>query len=369
MERYDNLTASDNVALLAVGDIMVGDLAVTYGAGVGSHIERFGPLFPFAKCLETLRSGDITVGNLEVVLSHYGKDDAFERQLLRGQPISVEGLAAAGFNVLSLANNHIMQHGQKALEETVTLLREHGIGFVGLEMSELGVTNFCSIERKGITFGFLGYNFRPEQYFLDKRRDVPGSLELIISDIERYRPTVDHMIVSVHWGDEFISYPSRDQIKLGREIIAGGASVLLGHHPHILQGIEKHDQGLIAYSLGNFVFDMWQPRLRKSMILKCTFSGTTVVDYNIIPVIINESWQPEIIEGRRGEELKSEIYRLNGEIAKDSSNSTNYTNELQRLNSQFRREVWWYYLTHFYRYDRRRLVDNVVRVIRNRVGR
>lgn len=362
------MSSTETVTLLAVGDIMLGDVADSFGFGVASKIEKFGPLFPFARCLKVLQTGDILFGNLETVLSRFdNQHDHFDRVQLRGQPEAAQGLVAAQFDVVSLANNHIMQHGQQPLMETISHLRQNGIGFTGVELSEMGVENFHRLEIKGCKFGFLGYNFRPEQYHMGSRCDVAGSLDRIRQDLEQYRNMVDYMVVSVHWGDEFIDYPSPDQVKLGRQIIDCGCAVVLGHHPHILQGVEIYGRGVIAYSLGNFVFDMWQPRLRKSMILKCIFSGSGDVTYTIIPVGINDSFQPEVLAGPAGAHLVEEIRALSKKIRNDPGDRRAYDQELKKNNARFRREVWWQYFTHIRRYDKRRLIDNIKRVFRNRL--
>jgi gamma-polyglutamate biosynthesis protein CapA len=360
---------AERVTLLAVGDMMFGDLGVTFGFGVASTIQEHGPLFPLARCLNELRTGDIRFGNLETVLSKFDMvHDPYEQIQLRGQPEAAQALAAAQFDVVSLANNHIMQHGREAVAETINLLRENGIGFTGIEFPEKSIESFHQLTVKGSSFGFLGYNFRPVQYRAESRCDVAGSLERIRLDVERHRNDVDHVVVSVHWGDEFIDYPSPEQVKVGREIIDCGAALVLGHHPHILQGVEKYHHGVIAYSLGNFVFDMWQPRLRRSMILKCIFSGSGDVTFATIPVEINSSFQPEILYGPEGRRLQDHIRSLSRKISDEASIRSAYDRELKKNTRRFRREVLWRYFTWLHRYNKRRLVDNVKRVVMNRIS-
>ena len=111
---------ANEVTLAAVGDIMLGDSPQVFGFGVGSQIRRHGALHPFQGVLEHLRSADVTVGNLEVGVSQFDPDDtAFGRQIYRGQPESIDGLVAAGFRVVSVCTNHMMQHGQEPFEETI----------------------------------------------------------------------------------------------------------------------------------------------------------------------------------------------------------------------------------------------------------
>lgn len=169
-----------SVRLFAVGDIMLGEGTWSYGHGVGSCIEKLGPLFPFERCADALKEADILFGNLEVVLSAFDKaKDPFNRIYLRGQPAAIEGLVSAGFDVLSLANNHSMQHGRKALEETMEILRKHSLAVTGIDIPQQDIENSCVLERKGLKVVFLGYNFRPQQYFLDPPLYVAGDIDKI----------------------------------------------------------------------------------------------------------------------------------------------------------------------------------------------
>jgi len=173
----------------------------------------------------------------------------------------------------------------------------------------------------------------------------------------------------VHWGSEFIHYPSPEQVKLGRQIIDSGAKVVLGHHPHIIQGIERYHGGVIAYSLGNFIFDMWQERFRKSMILCCCFSDTGEVTYDIIPVVINQSWQPEIVNSPQHKALKNEALELSLLTGSSVAHHNTYNRELRYHLRRYRREVYWHYLTNIHRYNLRRLFENFLGAIKRRIFR
>lgn len=358
------------VTLFAVGDLMLGEEAVSHGHGVGSIIDKNGSRFTFEPCADILQQADILFGNMEVVVSAFNrKNDPFDQTFLRAQPIMIEGLKYAGFNILNLANNHIMQHGQKALDETLELFNKNNISTIGIEIPERGIKNFCVLEKNGFKIGFLGYCLRPLQYFLDPPVYATGEINKIRGDIERVRDRVNIMVVSLHWGNEFIPRPSDDQVKLGRKIIDSGANIILGHHPSILQGVEKYKGGVIAYSMGNFVSDMWQYRLRKSMILQCDISASGEITYDILPVIINLSWQPEVIKGKEGEILKQEIHDLSKLIGKSIADPDGYWVELKRNTKQFKREIHWHYLTNLYRFSSMRLFSNLSRIIRNRIAR
>lgn len=356
------------VTLLAVGDIMMGDCPPTFGFGVGSQIEKYGPDFPFEHSRTELNKADLLIGNLEAVLSEFDRDHTpFERMRHRGQPVAAEGLENAGFHVLTLANNHIMQHGRAAVLETALKLKERGIEVNGLRIDEIGLRNAVYLTRKNLRFGFLAYNQRPEQYFLDTRVDVPGDLETIRRDIADLRDQVDVLVVSVHWGDEYINRPSLEQIRTAHDIVDAGGDIILGHHPHVLQGIEEYRGAVIAYSLGNFVFDMPQTACRLGMILELLVFGAGKIKYSVTPVKINRRWQPVVLDPAPAEILQW-IADLSGLVA-DRTNSyeRDYVVELEKLNKKHRQDVLFQYLSNAFRYKPTFLMANLAGIIKRRL--
>ena len=363
------MQANGKIVLLAVGDIMLGDTPHSYGFGVGSQIKKHGPLFPFEGCAKELRRGDIVFGNLEVVLSRFNSSkDPFDEIVLRAQPESAAGLSAAGFNVLSLANNHIMQHGKTAIEETLDILEARNILSIGMNLPERGVTNSAVVEKGNIRIGFLGYNMRPLQYFKDPPLYVEGNPEAIRRDILSLKGSCDLVVVSLHWGDEFVDHPSAEQVGLARSFIDAGAKVILGHHPHILQGIEKYKGGVIAYSLGNFVFDFWQWRLRDSMILRIEIGKDSGVDFDIIPVRINQKHQPIIIDPKDGSDIKNHVEQISRKI-EEAIGGAEYRDIVTKATRDYRRQVYRHYLLNIHRYDPGLLMRNFYGVVKRRITR
>jgi poly-gamma-glutamate synthesis protein (capsule biosynthesis protein) len=361
------LSTAVTAKLTAVGDIMLGDGPYCDGFGVGSQIERHGPDFPFERCRDALSDGDLLFGNLEVVISAFDRRRfRFDQTIFRAQPKAIEGLRQAGFDILSLATNHIMQHGQKALEECLQALDRAGIGSTGVQVAALGVQNLRIIEKNGLKLAFLGYNQRPQQYFLDPPSWVPGDPDRILADIARAKAQADLVVVSLHWGHEFIDYPSAAQVELGHRIVDAGAGLVLGHHPHVLQGIERYHGGLIAYSLGNFVFDMPLASSRPTMILNCVLKADEPIDFEIIPCRINDRWQPVILTGKEADRARVEIDRLGNKISVDT-NDPAYRTELRGLEEAYRKSVNRWYLTHLLRYRPGRLFANFGGAIARRI--
>jgi poly-gamma-glutamate synthesis protein (capsule biosynthesis protein) len=361
------MTDNSTITIMAVGDVMLGDTPHSYGFGVGSLIEKFGPEYPFINCSAALRDADIIFCNLEVVLSRFNRATApFDEIVLRAQPEAAGGLAGAGFNIVSLANNHIMQHGADAVKETVGILSGYGIKTIGLNIPDKDIANHAIININGIRIGFLAYNLRPRQYFLDPPLYIRGEREIISKDITGLKPYTDFIVISLHWGDEFINYPSKVQMDLAHFIIDSGANIILGHHPHIIQGIESYKKGVIAYSLGNFIFDMWQERLRNTFVLKLILEKSGNIRYDIIPMLINSRFQPQIARGDRAAKIRNHVN--NQSMIHHPENNDNYDQTLQKELRRYRREIYWHYLTHLHKYDFGRLIANFMGAVKRRLN-
>ena len=353
------------VRLVAVGDIMFGDSPQVFGFGVASMIRSHGPQHPFRHVRQMLRDAEVVVGNLETVIATAPPESAFADRVYRGHPGSVDGLADAGFDVVSVCTNHMMQHGQSAFEECVGLLSAHGLEVVGAECPAHAVTNLSVLERNGLRLGFLGYNFRPIQYFTAPPAWRAPDAELIAADLARVRDSVDVLIVSLHWGDEFIEHPAPAQVALAHQLVDAGADVILGHHPHIVQGVERYRGAVIAYSLGNFIYDQWQERLRRSCMLRLTIRGARDIDCILEPLLINGIHQPiPYAESERAAVIAhlAELSRMVGAYGE-----VEYQDRLAHRYRRFRREVLTHYATRFWKFHPRDLAANIRGIIGRRV--
>ena len=172
----------------------------------------------------------------------------------------VKGLKNAHFNVLSIANNHIMENGQKHFIHTIQILKENEIIPVGIRKK------YDVINIKGHKIAFLAYSFI-EDYITDTCYNKIQSEKTIIEDIQEVKSISDLIIVSLHWGYEYVPYPSPTQIRIGRSLVDAGADIILGGHPHVTQSLEIYKDRPIIYSLGNFIFDQtFIPTTRDSFI-------------------------------------------------------------------------------------------------------
>lgn len=228
-----------------------------------------------------LKEADITFGNLEGPISDMGEDSG-NAYSFRMHPAVINSLKEAGFDVLSIANNHIGDYGKTAFEDTISRLENESIAPIG--------KNLKIIERDGVKTGFLAFSETGPDWIR-----IPENFEAITKDAAGQ---VDILIVSLHFGEEYQNKPNERQIKLARLAIDSGAKIVIGHHPHVIQDTENYKDGLVAYSLGNFIFDqIFSEETMKGLALEVVVSGDgKIKSVNKSVVKINKSYQPELAE-------------------------------------------------------------------------
>ena len=278
--------AEPAITLVAVGDVQL-------GRGVGSLIERHGPDYPFEHVRDIIQEADLAVFNLECALSE-NSAPIQKRFSFKADPIAADGLARAGFDIAILANNHSVDCGRWALPETIDVLESRGIASVGGDIDMSAAADPLVVERNGLRLAFLARTFiLPDGVIY--REDVPTVAvydpDRIEEEIGAARRRADLVVVSLHWGVEYARQPQESQRRIARRLIDAGADLVIGHHTHTPQPVERYKNGLIAYSLGNFVFDSHAEGGRRGTVLRCTITKSGVVGYQEIPVEI-ERGQP-----------------------------------------------------------------------------
>jgi len=202
---------------------------------------------------------DVVVFNLEGPVCKESEGVAGKTALLRNRASVIEFFGSLpGTVIANLANNHIFDFGRAGFVETVELLAHYGIRAVGAGLCEQEAYRSLLLDVGGIRLGFLSFTSGAPHVGSTIATttsygcaSLDGS-ERVIQSVEKLRSEVDHVIVSLHWGSELYRYPSPDQREVGRRLVDAGASIVVGHHPHVAQGIEEYRGGIIAYSLGNF---------------------------------------------------------------------------------------------------------------------
>lgn len=310
--------SSGSVRFAAVGDITLGDHPLCVGFGAYSHFRVRETMFPFQKVLPVLQRSDLLFGNLECAHSVIGlKQGQLSSVQMRGDVRHISALAQAGFKVVNVANNHSTQHGPDAFFDTVKQLESHGIACCGVATDAQAThAKPAVLVVNGLTVGFLGYSLRPRQYFDHVPPYAEGKAESMLQDVRTLRKQVHIVVVSMHWGEEFIQRPSPEEIKIAHLLVEEGADLIVGHHPHVLRGIERYGKGWIVYSLGNFICDMiWDETLRTGMIFECVITKDGVHDvHNVVVTYINDHYQPEVVRGEKSVSVRQHLDQLTMEI-------------------------------------------------------
>ncbi|MCS6777573.1 MAG: CapA family protein, partial [Chthonomonadaceae bacterium] len=213
--------------------------------------------YPFAPTRPLLRAADIAFGNLECCVAEGGSPLPDKQFTFRAHPRTARALADAGFDIVSLANNHAWDYGREALAETVRHVRAAGVAVTGAGNNRAQAHALTVLERNGLRVGFLAYlgMFPP---LLSESATLPSvamaSVTSITQEVRAAARQVDFLIVSLHAGKELAKRPTARQRTLAIAAINAGADIVLGHHPHVVQPVEIYRSRIICYSLGNFVF-------------------------------------------------------------------------------------------------------------------
>ncbi|MBI4332824.1 MAG: CapA family protein [Chloroflexi bacterium] len=354
-----------DIILHAVGDVSV---------------RREKPESMFALAGATFKNADIRFGQMENILSERGVPQAHVFPSMCAHPRNVAALTYAGFDVMSAAGNHTLDWGDNALFDTMDLLGKNGIKVIGVGKNIDEARQPAIIEKTGTRVAFLAYcSVLPKGY--DARRDKPGAapmrattsyeqadwqpgtpprvlsfankedLQAMVDDIKKVRPLVDVVVLSMHWGIHYVPAAiAMYQKEVGYAAIDAGADLILGHHAHILKGIEVYKGKPIFYSLGNFAFDgrsiervrndsTWKfyqfeldpdyptfpfpPDSRKVIIARCIISGGTIQRVSYLPVMVNKQSQPEVLP--RSDGRSAEVYDYMERICKDQRLDTRFS--------------------------------------------
>jgi poly-gamma-glutamate synthesis protein (capsule biosynthesis protein) len=308
------------VRVTVVGDVMLGRGVAAAAAGSGDPAPALRPT------ARRLAAADITVGNLENTLSRAGSprqgDDSFA-----ADPAVVPGLRDAGFDVLGLANNHAGDFGDRALVDTVRRLRAGGLATFGAGGTVRQAWRPAVVERDGVRFGFLGFNAIGETPAVARGR--PGAVSVGMPprtgpldevalrrferEVRRLARTVDVVTVLPHWGTQYTNRPEPVQHLVARRLVAAGADVVVGGHPHWLQGARIVRGRPVFHSLGNFVFDMdFMRRTMEGAILELTFWGEELKGVELVPYVMDGRFAPRVVHGARAEAVLAPLRQTSG---------------------------------------------------------
>lgn len=238
------------VTLAAVGDVLL-------ARGIGKQIDKHGADWLFGDTRDVLKHADFAFCNLECPLSNRGVPQK-RRFLFRADPDLAKALRSNGLSVVSLANNHTLDYGRDAMLDTVAAVKKSGMTPVGAGKNRAEASRLRIVTRHGLRVGFVAYCDLPSYGVVmlpDKPTVACVDSRLLPARIRAAKANCNALVVSFHWGVEYMKQPTERQRELARLCIDNGADLILGHHPHVLQPVETYKGKPIAYSMGGFIWD------------------------------------------------------------------------------------------------------------------
>jgi len=290
-----SLPAQKEVSVVLVGDVML-------DRGVRQVVEKafsndYSRMFEFVK--SNIFEADISMFNLEGPVSDKGTNVG-SIYSFRMATSALPVLKDVGFDVASFVNNHVGDWGRLAFEDTLTRADDAGLLLAGAGFSYASATEPVIIEKNGITFGFLGFSDVGPVHL--KAGSTTAGI-LLLSDpnlesiVSNAKSKVDQLIISVHWGEEYKTDFTNRQQEFGHKLIDWGAGLVVGHHPHVVEPVENYNNGVIVYSLGNFIFDQpFSNETMKGSVLEAVFHKDGLVRYEIKHVIMDKNFRPAFVE-------------------------------------------------------------------------
>ncbi|RXZ82334.1 CapA family protein [Paenibacillaceae bacterium] len=303
-----NVPPGVKVKLSFVGDILL-------ASSVQQLMKDNGYDYPYAKALDYLTGTDLMAGNLENPITLRGTPAKDKQFVFKGTPDSLPALKNAGFDVVSLANNHTLDQGVEGLLDTMKYLDETGIPHVGGGNNDTEAFAPVILEAKGIKVAYIGVSRVLPVVEWKAGPNLPGVAESYdttrtVEAIKKAKKQADIVVVMIHWGKEREDMPQQYQGEFGKLFIDSGADLIIGAHPHVLQGFEQYKGKWIVYSLGNFIFNMTKfTRSADTGVLdaECDVNGDCALRFNPMRAVKS---QPTPLEGNEAAELFKRLTKI-----------------------------------------------------------
>lgn len=300
--------ARKDLTILAVGDINLGRV-------LGKRILSGQKDLPFRNVRTEISGADIAFANLESQISEQkGQTEGSSNYVFTGPPQGADELANAGFDVVSTANNHAWDFGERALMETITNLKRVSILYAGTGETLDAAYAPAIVERNGWRVGFLAVTgvFNSPFESSPARDHVAWADPVLVAlKIKELRQQgVDIVLVSYHGGVEYSPDPDEPTRSFTRACIDAGADAVIGHHPHVTQGVEWYNGKPIFYSLGNFVFKQFDPWTNLGLGVRLTFRDGQPMQVEYLPVAVD--FQPKFLAADKGAALMARVTQLSG---------------------------------------------------------
>ena len=302
--------STGTVRLMAVGDVMLAQ-------SIGRRIKQNGLLAPWTKVTGYFNQADLVVANLECVISDRGQQWPAKSFHFEAPIAAAASLAAAGIDAVTVANNHAVDYGFTAFGDTLHYLDAAGVGHFGGGANINQARAPLILESNGLRIAFLGYvlpfstkiRFNTRMWAATQTSAglAIGTPDVVTADVRAAKQIADVVVVMVHGGIEYSFSPNKAQKNFDSAALAAGAALVIGAHPHVLQGYVYEGYQAIAYSEGNFVFDRFtDPPELDTAILDVTLSARGVESLNWIPI--------EIHNGFPGQATPAEAARIRSHL-------------------------------------------------------
>jgi len=319
-DRKDAKRAGGVCSVLAAGDIMLA------GSAKGCLKDKgYDHAFGDRGLAELITSSQVSFANLEYPVTARGVRYQDKQYAFRGEPESLSAIRKAGFDLLSLANNHIMDYGERGLRDTLRECRKNGLACAGAGMDLASASRLAVVKRNRITYGLLAYSMTfPEEFWagVEKPGTAHPDRAQVQQDITQARARVDILMVSFHWGQELKSEPKPYQIDFAHHAIDSGADLVVGHHPHVPQGIEIYRGRPVFYSLGNYAFGAVSENAGMSFVAVTRFRGMVPVKVTLYPVNVRNKevgFQPRLAKGASARGIIQHLKDISGAFGTDIS--------------------------------------------------
>jgi poly-gamma-glutamate capsule biosynthesis protein CapA/YwtB (metallophosphatase superfamily) len=298
--------SSEPISISFVGDVLP-------AARVLELMKKNGYDYPFREAKSVLEAADITAGNLESPITLRGTGAQDKQYVFRGPKEALPAIKKAGFDFMSLANNHTLDYGQVGLSDTMEALDDVGLPHAGAGSDDREAFTPAYIDAKGVTVAFVAVTRVVPEVSWKADRANPGLAETYtptraVAAIKEAKKNADLVVVMVHWGEETKERPVKHQTYLAHTFVDAGADLVIGSHPHVLQGFESYNGKWIAYSLGNFVFSTTSTKSSETGVLtaECGKDGSCSMKFQ--PMFAKDS-QPAPMAPEAGKLL---LARLSG---------------------------------------------------------
>ena len=291
------------VRVVSGGDVMPDRSVEAYANANGADAVLAG-------IARVLQKGDASWVNLEGVTSTLGTPKTEKTYTFEGPPAFAPALAAAGIDVVTMGNNHSVDYGRAALKDTIERLDDAGVQVVGAGSdSDDAHAPAIVTTGSGATIGFLGYSdvWWPGFEATSSRAGVAqafSNVKRMKRDIAALARKVDYVVVGYHWGYEYQHYPVGQQTSEAHAAIDAGADLVIGHHPHVLQGFETYKRRLIAYSLGDLVFDHMAVETGQTVLVDATLRPDGVTA-RLVPAYASSAGIPSLQHGSSAQTILS----------------------------------------------------------------